>query len=325
MLYTNLGKTSEKVSKIGIGTWQIGSRGWGWGKGYGEEQVVAAIRRSIELGVNLIDTAEIYGGGHSETVVGKAIRGMRERVLIATKVWPTHATYQGTIKACERSLRRLGVDVIDLYQVHWPNPFIPVSSTMRAMEELVRRGMIRYIGVSNFSASQLERAQQALKREEIVSNQIEYSLLKMRSAERLFERFGDSITVIAYSPLAQGLLTGKYDPKNLPRDLVRAINPLFDPHNVRKVGPLLGKLREVASRHGTTPDQVVLRVLIHRPNVVAIPGAKDERQAERNAMAADLPLTEQEVEEVISVARSIRISRLRGYLTTPIRVLRALL
>jgi aryl-alcohol dehydrogenase-like predicted oxidoreductase len=325
MLYTNLGRTSEKVSKVGIGTWQIGSREWGWGKGYGEEQVIAAIRRSIELGVNLIDTAEIYGGGLSETLVGKAIRGMRERVLIATKVWPTHATYQGTIKACERSLRRLGVDVIDLYQVHWPNPLIPVSSTMRAMEELVRRGMVRYIGVSNFSPSQLERAQQALKREEIVSNQIEYSLLKMRNAERLFERFGDTITVIAYSPLAQGLLTGKYGPGNLPRDLVRAINPLFDPHNVRKVEPLLEKLKEVASRHNATPDQVALRVLIHRKNVVAIPGAKDAGQAERNALAADLPLTDREVEEVISVARSVKVSRFRGYLTAPIRAMRALL
>ncbi len=325
MLYTDLGKTSEKVSKIGIGTWQVGSREWGWGKGYGEEQVIEAIRRSVELGVNLIDTAEIYGGGLSETIVGKAIRGMRDRVFIATKVWPTHATYQGTIKACERSLRRLGVDVIDLYQVHWPNPLIPVSSTMKAMEELVRRGMIRYIGVSNFSPSQLERAQQALKREEIVSNQIEYSLLKMRNAERLFERFGDSITVIAYSPLAQGLLTGKYGPGKLPRDMVRAINPLFDPHNLRRVEPLLGKLREVASRHNAAPGQVALRVLIHRKNVVAIPGAKDARQAESNALAADLPLTDEEVEEVISVAKGVRISKLRGYLTSPIRVMRALL
>ncbi len=325
MLYTNLGKTSEKVSKVGIGTWQVGSKEWGWGKGYGEEQVIGAIRRSIELGVNLIDTAEIYGGGLSETIVGKAIRGMRDRVLIATKVWPTHATYHGTIKACERSLRRLGVDAIDLYQVHWPNPIIPVSSTMRAMEELVRRGMVRYIGVSNFSPSQLERAQQALKREEIVSNQIEYSLLKMRNAERFFERFGDTIAVIAYSPLAQGLLTGKYGPGNLPRDLVRAINPLFDPHNVRRVEPLLEKLREVASRHNATPDQVALRVLIHRTNVIVIPGAKDAKQAERNALAADVPLSDREVEEVMTVARSVRLNRFRGYLTSPIRVLRALL
>lgn len=325
MLYTTLGRTSEKVSKIGIGTWQIGSREWGWGRGYGEEQVIEAIRRSVELGVNLIDTAEIYGGGLSEVVVGKAIRGFRERVLIATKVWPTHATYNGTIKACERSLRRLGVDAIDLYQVHWPNPFVPISSTMRAMEELVRRGMIRYIGVSNFSASQLERAQHALKREEIVSDQIEYSLLKRRAAERLLERFGGSITIIAYSPLAQGLLTGKYGPENLPRDLVRAVNPLFDPHNVRMVGPLLEKLREVASRHGATPDQVALRALIHRANVVAIPGAKDARQAERNALAADLDLTDQEVEELFAVARSVRVSTLRGYLSAPIRLVRALL
>jgi len=250
---------------------------------------------------------------------------MRDRVLIATKVWPTHATYQGTIKACERSLRRLGVDVIDLYQVHWPNPIIPVSTTMRAMEELVRKGMVRYIGVSNFSPSQLERAQQALKREEIVSDQIEYSLLKMRDAERLFERFGDSITVIAYSPLAQGLLTGKYGPENLPRDLVRAINPLFDPYNVRRVEPLLEKLKEVASRHNAAPDQVALRVLIHRTNVVAIPGAKDARQAERNALAADLQLTDREVEEVMSVARSVKVSWFRGHLTAPIRVMRALL
>ncbi|MCS7117879.1 MAG: aldo/keto reductase [Thaumarchaeota archaeon] len=307
-----------------MGTWQIGSREWGWGRGYGEEQVVQAIKRSVELGVNLIDTAEIYGGGRSEEIVGRAIKGIRDSVLIATKVWPTHATYDGTIKACERSLRRLNVDVIDLYQVHWPNPLIPISSTMRAMERLVNEGKVRYIGVSNFSPSQLRRAQESLKSQEIVSNQVKYNLLERKAAEGVFSTFGDSITVLAYSPLAQGLLTGKYSVRRRPKDIVRGLNQLFDTTNLRRVEPLIQKMRELAEKKGCDVSQIALRALIERGKVVAIAGVKDENQAELNALAAEVPLSPAEVDELFRTVRDIKLATLLPMVRTPLRMVAAL-
>ncbi|MCS7094797.1 MAG: aldo/keto reductase [Thaumarchaeota archaeon] len=324
MLYTTLGKTSERVSKIAVGTWQIGAREWGWGRGYGEEQVVQAIRRSVEIGVNLIDTAEIYGGGRSEEVVGKAIKDIRESVLIATKVWPTHATYNGTLKACERSLRRLNVDVIDLYQVHWPNPLVPISSTMSAMEKLVREGKVRYIGVSNFSPSQLKRAQESLKSQEIVSNQVKYNLLERKAAESNFSTFGDRITVLAYSPLAQGLLTGKYSVHRRPKDLVRGINPLFDTANLRRTEPLIERMRELAKKYGCEVSQIALRALIERENVVAIAGVKDAAQAEINATSTEVPLSQEVVDELFHLARDIKIATLLPLIKTPFRLVESL-
>lgn len=324
MRYTTLGRSSERVSVIAVGTWQIGSREWGWGRGYGEEEVIQAIRRSIELGVNLIDTAEIYGGGRSEEVVGRAIKGMRDSVLIATKVWPTHATYDGTIKACERSLKRLRVDVIDLYQVHWPNPFVPISSTMRAMDRLLREGKIRYVGVSNFPPRLLAKAQEHLRSAEIVSNQVKYNLLERGAAESNFRAFGERVTVLAYSPLAQGLLTGKYSAVNRPRDLVRSINRLFDGTNLRRVEPLLERMRELARKYGCEVSQIALRALVERDKVVAIAGVKTPQQAELNAHSADVPLTPGEVEELFGIARGIKLEGFISIMRTPLRVISAL-
>lgn len=321
MKYIELGGSGLRVSKIGLGTWQIGASEWGWGKGYGVEDVVRAIVRSHELGVNFIDTAEIYGGGASEEVVGRAVREFRDEVVIATKVWPTHATYDGVLKACERSLRRLGVNAIDLYQVHWPNPLIPLSSTMRAMERLVELGKVRAIGVSNFSLGRLRRAQECLRKEEIVSNQVKYNLVE-RGVERELlpycEREG--ITLIAYSPLAQGFLTGRYGASNRPRDFVRRLNPLFDSSVLRRAGPLMELLRSVAATHGAAPSQVALAWLIKRERVVAIPGAKRPEQAELNAKAGDLELSDEEW-AALSEASSKLSPGLLAWLKTPLRLL----
>jgi myo-inositol catabolism protein IolS len=295
MRYVELGKSGLRVSCIGFGAWQIGASEWGWNKGYGEESVVKAIRRAYELGVNFIDTAEIYGGGVSEEVVGKAVKEFRDEIVIATKVWATHLTYDGVMKACERSLRRLGTDVIDLYQIHWPNPVIPISSTMRAMERLIELGKIRAVGVSNFSASRLKKAQENLRREEVVSDQVKYNLVERKVEKELLpycER--ENITLIAYSPLAQGLLSAKYSGSNAPRDFVRRINPLFDPSILRRAEPLFKLLREIAARHGTSPSQIALAWLLKRPNVVSIPGAKSPEQAESNAQAAGIELADDE-------------------------------
>lgn len=321
MRYLELGRSGLRVSKIGLGTWQIGSSEWGWGSGYGVEDVVRAIARAHELGVNFIDTAEIYGGGVSEEVVGRAVREFRDEVVIATKVWPTHATYDGVLKACERSLRRLGVDVIDLYQIHWPNPLVPLSSTMRAMERLVELGKVRAIGVSNFSLSKLKKAQECLRREEIVSDQVKYNLVE-RGVEKGLLQYceREGVALIAYSPLAQGFLTARYNASNRPRDFVRRINPLFDPAVLRRAEPLMRLLREVAASHDAEPGQVALAWLIKWSNVVAIPGAKRPEQAESNARAAELELSDEEWSMLSDAALKISIGPW-PFLKTPLRLI----
>ncbi len=322
MIFTELGRTGLKISQIGIGSWQIGSKYWGWGREYSEQETIDAIRRAIELGINFIDTAEMYGDGESERIIGKAIKNMRDNVVIATKVWPTHLTYDGVLKACERSIQRLGVDIIDLYQIHWPNPFIPLSQTMRAMEKLVKEGKIRYIGVSNFSLKKLIQAQEALRNNEIVSNQVKYNMVE-RDAEKELLPFAEKnkITIIAYSPLAQGLLTGKYGPENRPQDYIRKINILFDKENLKRLQPLISILREIASRRGKTPAQVALNWLIRKKEVVAIPGVKRQSQAEENAGAADFSLSEDELRMIESVLNNIKIENIISALKIPLRLL----
>ena len=309
-MYTSLGNTGLKISQIGIGTWQFGDRWWGWERGYGEEDAVNAVRKAVELGVNFIDTAEIYGGGLSERIVGKAVRELREQVVIATKIWPTHSTYNGVIKACERSLRRLGIKYIDLYQIHWPNPIIPISQTMKAMEYLVKQGKISYIGVSNFSLKQLVKAQECLKNEQIVSNQVKYNMIE-RDAEKELLPYAEKerITIIAYSPLAQGLLTGKYNLDNIPKDVVRRLNILFDKPNLEALQNLIQLLKEVGSKYGKTPGQVALNWLIKRREVIAIPGVKNPIQAEQNARAGDFRLNEEDIKILTEAVEGIRINK----------------
>lgn len=324
MRYVQLGRSGLKVSRIGLGAWQVGSSEWGWNKDYGEKDIVEAIMRAHELGVNFIDTAEIYGGGLSEVIVGRAVKEFRDEVVIATKVWVTHLTYDGVIKACERSLSRLGTDVIDLYQVHWPNPLIPLSSTMRAMERLVELGKVRAIGVSNFSVTRLRKAQECLRREEIVTNQVKYNLVE-RGIERgllpYCER--EKITIIAYSPLAQGFLTAKYSSSNAPRDLVRRINPLFDPLVLRRAEPLFKLLIDIAERWGASPGQVALAWLLKRPGVVAIPGVKNPQQVESNVAADRIELSEDEWEALAREGAKLSKKGLLPYLRTPLRIIGA--
>lgn len=182
ILYKNLGKTNEKIPAIGLGTYGIG--GYMHSDYSKDKEAIELIRYAIEIGLNFIDTAEMYGSGHTEELIGEAIMGLREKVFIATKVSPSHFSYEEVIKACERSLKRLKTTYIDLYQLHWPNPSIPIKETMKAMEYLVDKGKIRYIGISNFSVEETKEAMEALSKYEIVSNQVEYSILE-RSIERI--------------------------------------------------------------------------------------------------------------------------------------------
>jgi aryl-alcohol dehydrogenase-like predicted oxidoreductase len=287
MDYTTLGKGGPRVSEIGLGMWQAG--GTSWGRDVRDQDCMAAMARGVELGMNLADTAEVYGNGHSEEVVARAIREVgRDRVFVATKVSGDHLHAADVEKACRGSLRRLRVRAIDLYQIHWPSSGqVPLAETMKALEGLVQRGKIRHIGVSNFEVRDLEEARSALSREDIVSNQIQYSLLHREPEDGLLpycEREG--IAILAWSPIAKGLLATKYSATRRPKDRIRGEETLFKPANIRAMQPLFRVLRDLANAHGKTPAQVALRWLADHPGVVPIPGVKRPAQAEEAAGAA---------------------------------------
>jgi aryl-alcohol dehydrogenase-like predicted oxidoreductase len=281
-----------RVSVIGLGCWQFGSSDWGYGDDYARREAGAIVERALDLGVNLVDTAEIYAYGRSERIVGEAIRGRRDEVFLATKVFPVLPVAPVVEQRARGSARRLGVDVIDLYQVHWPNPVVPNGPTMDGMRRVLDAGLVRHAGVSNFPLARWEDAERRLGRP-VISNQVQYSLVQRKPERDLLpyaQRAGR--LVIAYSPLAQGLLSGHYDGTNVPRGWVRRGNALFLPENIARAGDLLDALRDVARRHGATPAQVALAWVIRRPNVVAIPGASNVAQLESNVAAADLELTD---------------------------------
>ena len=311
MEYRELGKSGIKISAIGLGTWQWGSREWGWGRLYGKQDVLDAFQKAMELGINFIDTAEVYGRGRSEQIISEAIHGHREDVVVATKVWPWNLSYGRLVRAAERSLHRLGVDVIDLYQVHWPNPLVPIRNTMKAMNKLARDGKIRTVGVSNFNLQKLKAAQEALAPLELVSNQVRYNLLDRHIEEKLlpFAETG-KITIIAYSPLAQGLLTGRYTSSTKPSSLVQTINPGFSSRNLTRLIEVNGTLSEIASMHDRTPSQVALNWLTRKENVVAIPGVKKSEHVINDAGAVDWALSNLEVERLEKVATEVRFDRL---------------
>lgn len=276
MEYRELGKTGWKVPVLGQGTWGIG--GFYTRDESRDAEAIAALRLGIELGMTLIDTAEAYGAGHSEEVVGRAIAGSNVDVFVATKVSPEHLSYESVIRSAKASLSRLNVKVIDLYQIHWPNPRIPIRETMRAMERLVKDGLVRFIGVSNFSVSEMEEAMASLAREEIVSNQVEYSLLE-RSIERELLPFceKEKITVIAYSPLGRGKLSE-------PRGYLEKYKA--------------DTLQSLADKYGKTPSQVALNWVVRRPSVIAIPKAIKLEHVRENAGSVGWSMSLEDYEEL---------------------------
>ena len=287
-----------RVSAIGLGCWQFGSRDWGYGKAYGDVTAVELVHTALDLGVNLIDTAEVYARGVSEAIVGRALEGRRAEAFLATKVTPTLPTADRVEEHGRLSAMRLGVDVIDLYQVHWPNPVVPVSATMDGMRRLQTAGLVRHVGVSNFSAKRWARAEAALG-SPVLSNQVQYSLLHRRPDQHNVPHAqANDRLIIAYSPLAQGVLGGRYDAEHLPPGPARRNNPLCLPENLARATPLIQTLRRIASSHDATPAQVALAWLIAKPNVVAIPGASSVEQLRHNVAAADLDLGDTEFEEL---------------------------
>src|SRR6185437_1099998 len=256
-----------KVSRIGVGTWQFGSREWGYGDSYASGVARDIVQRALALGVTFFDTAEVYARGESERILGEALGDQRSAVAVATKLFPI-APFPPVIKQRERaSARRLQLDRIPLYQVHQPNPVVPDSVIMPGMRSLLDSGDIGAAGVSNYSLDRWRKADAALGRP-VISNQVNFSLARPDPLEDLVpfaER--ENRIVIAYSPLAQGLLGGKYGVGNRPGG-VRAMNKLFGTENLRRVEPLLQTLRDVATEVGAKPAPVALARVLSSANVV---------------------------------------------------------
>lgn len=289
MKYIEVG--AARMSAVGLGTWQFGSREWGYGSAYARGEAVEIVHRALDLGVSLIDTAEIYAFGESERIVGEAVKGRRDSVFLATKLFPIGLPVQVASKA-RASSRRLGVERIDLYQLHWPSPMFPPGATMPRMRKLVEKGLVTHVGVSNHSLAQWQAAEKAFGGA-VLSNQVQFSLLNRKPERDLLPWATENgRIVIAYSPLAQGLLSGKYV-ETSPRNF-RRLNPAFSASSRARLQPLIAVLAEIASRHGATPAQVALAWLIRKPNIVVIPGASSVRQMEENAAAADVDLSDEE-------------------------------
>ncbi len=303
MRYVTL--AGREVSVVGLGAWQFGSTSWGWNTEFGTREAMAIVARAIELGIVLFDTAEVYAGGASEQLLGEALREHRDRAYVASKVWPTHPLRSQVRAAAAGSLTRLGMDRIDLYQLHWPNPLAPLAWTMAGMRDLLDDERIGAVGVSNFGLDRWRRADAALG-SVVPANQVRYNLLQ-RGPERDLLPFAreQGRVIIAYSPLAQGLLSGRYDAAHIPGG-ARRLNPLFTRENLDRVRPVLGVLGEVAAAHAATPAQIALAWVIRGPDVVAIPGAKSVEQVEQNAAAADIELSAGETAALEEVARGFR-------------------
>ena len=310
MDYEKLGKSDLMVSKIGLGAWQFGDENWGWGVDYGEKNALDVIASAIDHGINFIDTAEVYGNGISESTVGKAIKDKREKVVISTKVSGQHLRYVDVLKAAHRSLKRLQVEVIDLYQIHWPSSYVPLEETMRAMEKLIREGKVRYIGLSNFPVPLIKEAEKCFPHP-IISNQVRYNLVQ-RDVERGIIPYTREreISIIAWSPLAKGLLTGKYNEEIRPsNDIRKRYEPLFTiEENYSKIVKFVKILEKIATNHQKTIAQVALNWLISQPGVFAIPGAKRPDQVIENASASGWRLEEEEIRELDKESKSLNLS-----------------
>ncbi len=316
MEYRNLADSDLRVSVITFGAWAAG--GWMWGKTERNE-AIEAIRASYDLGVTSIDTAPIYGQGESEEIVGKAIKGIpRDKLQILTKFgmsWEgtkgkfyfksknnagqeidiyKYAGKEKVIEECEDSLRRLGTDYIDLYQIHWPDPTTPISETFEAVARLIEQGKVRYAGVCNYTAAQMAEAEKAVK---LVSNQIPFSMVN-RDVEKETVPYciKNDKSVLAYSPMERGLLTGKITPGyKFQKGDHRAGHEAFTDENINITNQFLEKIKPIAIEKGATLAQLVLKWTIKRAGItVALAGARNAKQSVQNAKAALISLTDEE-------------------------------
>ncbi len=324
MQYSEIGKTGIQASRVALGAWAIG--GWMWG-GQDDSNSIRTIQTAIDQGVNFIDTAAIYGFGHSEEVVGRAIVGRRQEVVLATKCglrWEGSEPRQGSFyfssnekgledsseapyqvyrflgpdsirEEIEASLRRLNVETIDLYQTHWQETTTAIEDTMAALETLRAEGKIRAIGVSNAT---VDHMQKYLARGAVDSDQEQYSMLdrKLESSNLPFCR-KRKISFLAYSPLANGLLTGKIGAdREFGEGDLRRSHPRFSPDNLRRVDAMLDELRPIAGDRNVSLAQLVIAWTLAQPGVThALVGARSSEQAIANAAAGDLELNQEEI------------------------------
>ncbi|HET6440081.1 MAG TPA: aldo/keto reductase [Anaeromyxobacter sp.] len=328
MQLRNLGKSGIQASVVGLGTFAMG--GWFWG-GTDEKKAIEAIHASIDLGINLIDTAPIYGFGMAETIVGKAIKGKRDKVVLATKAglrWNTekgefftHADdksprsdpgkykvykYLGPdslVFEVEESLRRLGTDVIDLYQTHWQEATTPIETTMEALLKLKQQGKIRAIGVSNVTVDQLKRYGQ------VASAQEKFSLLDRDIVGRGLVDYciDHQIAILSYFSMEQGLLTGAMDPLRRFKDGdTRKGNPLFGAERIAKVNGILGDLKPYATKYGATLSQLVIALTARQRGIThVLVGARDAAQAKENARGGMLRIADADVRAMEPIAAKL--------------------
>jgi aryl-alcohol dehydrogenase-like predicted oxidoreductase len=319
MEFRKLGKSDVQVTPVALGAWAIG--GWLWG-GTDDKAALEGIARAIDMGMTTIDTAAVYGFGHSEKIVGQAIKGKRQKVQVLTKFgqrWDTdqgshtfetqdndgkpitihrHAPRKGVFYECENSLRRLGVDCIDLYQHHWPDPDTPIEETMDACASLLKQGKIRAVGVSNYTVTMMEEAMKVVP---LASTQPPYSMLRRDiEADLAPWCIENDVGILAYSPLQNGILTGAVTMDRVfpPTDL-RSRNKFYQPENRRRILGFLDEIRPIAARHEATVGQLVINWTFHRPGITcALVGVRSAPQAEENAGAAEFALTEAETTEI---------------------------
>ncbi|MUL38174.1 aldo/keto reductase [Gloeocapsopsis dulcis] len=302
-----LGTTDIHITPIKMGTWQAGQKQW---VGIEDEESIKAIRAAVDAGITTIDTAEVYGNGHSEQVIAQALNDVpRDHIVYATKVFANHLKHDQVLEACDRSLKNLKIDYIDLYQIHWPSgafntEIVPIEETMSALNQLKQQGKIRAVGVSNFSRTQLEEAAQYGR---IDSIQPPYSLF-WRWVEKDVMPYcvENNISILAYSPLAQGLLTGKFGRghKFAPQDN-RAKNKLFQGENYERAQQALEKLRPIAERHQASLASLAIAWLIAQPQTQAIVGARTAEQAMGNAKAVTVQLSTEELAEIDAISRMV--------------------
>jgi myo-inositol catabolism protein IolS len=301
-----LGNSDVFITPIILGTWQTGKKWW---VGIEDEESIKAIRMAVEGGITTIDTAEVYGDGHSERIIAQGVSDIRDRLVYATKVFANHLKYEAVIEACEGSLRNLKTDYIDLYQIHWPSgswdsEIVPIEETMRAMNTLKEQGKIRAIGVSNFSGEQLAQASQYGR---IDSLQPPYSLF-WRKVEKdaLPYCLENNISILAYSSLAQGFLTGRFkgDHQFLEGDH-RAKHKLFQGENYQRVQNALTQLQPLADQYSCSLAQLALAWLIAQPQTNAIAGARNAQQVLDNAASVEVKISPEDLAKIDQIGRTV--------------------
>jgi len=318
MEYRKIGNSDLALSVITFGAWAAG--GWMWGS-TDRNDAINAIKASYDLGVTSIDTAPIYGQGDSEEIVGDAIKGIsRDKLQLVTKFgmrWDLakgdfgfksknndgkeidiykYAGKESVIYECEQSLKRLGTDYIDLYQIHWPDLTTPISETFEAVSRLIEQGKVRYAGVCNYDVTQLKEVDQTLQ---IISNQIPFSMVNRGvEAETVSYCIENNKSVLAYSPMERGLLTGKMIADyQFEEGDHRQGNKFFSPESIEKTNAFLAKIKPLADEKNATLSQLVLRWTVERPGItIALVGARNEKQAVQNAGAINVKLNAEEIQ-----------------------------